>query len=433
MKAFDIAAKDMLRSFRSISGIAFMFLIPLMVTGMFYLMFGRIASGEFDMPRTSVVIANLDEGGPKFQVDTDNVPGGETADTMGELLVGILRSDEVGDLVEVTLAKSAEAARQAVDSQTAQVALIIPPDFSEQYADPDGKAQIEFYQDPTLTIGPAIVRSMLNRFTDGMASVKILVDVFIDEADPADYGMAASVVQQYLDSSLVQSEDLEGELLEVKPPSTDAQSDERATANPILAVITPILGGMMTFYAFYTGTSTAQSILREEEERTLPRLFTTPTPQSTILTGKFLAVFLMVGVQVTTLLIAGKLIFGIRWGSLPVLAMTAAGLTVSAASFGVFVCSFMKSQKQGGAVFGGVLTLSGMLGMIPVFALNSPSAAAMADSVSLLVPQGWAVRGILQAMNEAPLVDGILTAGILFAWAAAFFAVGVSRFNRRYA
>ncbi len=33
----------------------------------------------------------------------------------------------------------------------------------------------------------------------------------------------------------------------------------------------------MIFYAFFTGTSTAQSILKEEEERTLPRLFTTPT------------------------------------------------------------------------------------------------------------------------------------------------------------
>ena len=50
------------------------------------------------------------------------------------------------------------------------------------------------------------------------------------------------------------------------------------------------MGGMTIFYAFFTGTSTAQTILREDEDGTLPRLFTTPTTQATILGGKFLAV-----------------------------------------------------------------------------------------------------------------------------------------------
>ena len=65
MKAFDIALKDMTRSFRSFFAVVFMFGVPLMVTGMFYLMFGNMAqNGGFDLPRTTVVIANLDKGGP---------------------------------------------------------------------------------------------------------------------------------------------------------------------------------------------------------------------------------------------------------------------------------------------------------------------------------------------------------------------------------
>ena len=50
---------------------------------------------------------------------------------------------------------------------------------------------------------------------------------------------------------------------------------------------------------------------------TLPRLFTTPTTQSTILGGKFLAVGLTVVVQMTVLIILGRLIFGIHWGDMP--------------------------------------------------------------------------------------------------------------------
>ena len=184
MKAFDIALKDMTRSFRSFFAVVFMFGVPLMVTGMFYLMFGNMAqNGGFDLPRTTVVIANLDEGGPEFQVNPRNIPDGRAAKTMGDLVVNILQSDEMSDLIEVRFAADAASARAAVDSQQAQVALIIPPDFSEQFADIEkGKAVIEFYQDPTLTIGPAIMRSILGRFMDGMSGVKIAVNIFLDDA-----------------------------------------------------------------------------------------------------------------------------------------------------------------------------------------------------------------------------------------------------------
>ncbi len=86
----------------------------------------------------------------------------------------------------------AASARAAVDRQAAQVALIIPADFSKQFADLNGKAVVEFYQDPTLTIGPSIIRSILNRFMDGMSGVKIAVNVFLDEADPKDAGAGRS-------------------------------------------------------------------------------------------------------------------------------------------------------------------------------------------------------------------------------------------------
>ncbi len=434
MKAFDIALKDLTRSFRSAFAVIFMFGLPLLVTGMFYLMFGNIAAnGGFDLPRTRVVVADLDEGGPKFQVNPKNIPGGRQAKTMGQLIVNILQSDEMSDLVEVALASDAASARAAVDSQAAQVAIIIPADFSKQFADVDGKAVIEFYQDPTLTIGPAVMRAILDRFMDGMAGVKIAVKLFIDEASPQEAPMAVQVVQQYLDTSLAQSDDLAGDLIAVRSPSSAAQSGAGESRDLLLGIIGPIMGGMMVFYAFYTGTSTAQSILREEEERTLPRLFTTPTSQATILSGKLLAVFLTVSAQVVVLIVASHLIFGIQWGGLSAVIPMAAGLVLSASSFGIFVNSFLRSTRQGGVVFGGVLTVTGMVGMISIFAMNSPNAAKMGNTVSLLVPQGWAIRGLLQSMQGGPPGSLLVTTLVLLAWSAAFFGIGVWRFSRRYA
>ncbi len=434
MKAFDIAFKDMTRSFRSAFAIVFMFVIPLLVTGMFYFMFGNTAqNGGFNLPKTKVVLANLDKGGPKFQVNPKNIPGGKKADTMGELVVNILQSDEVADLVQISFAQSAEAARASVDNQTYQVAIIIPPDFSHQFADVDGKAVIEFYQDPTLTIGPAIMRAIMNRFMDGMAGVKIAVNVFRDDADDAHYALVGQVVQQYLEVSLAQSDDVEGELLDVHAPPSASKNKEEESKNLLLSIISPIMGGMMIFYAFFTGASTAQSILKEEEERTLPRLFTTPTSQATILTGKFLSVFMTVSVQVIVLLLAAHLIFGIQWGDPLPVSLIASGIIVSASSFGIFVNSLLKNTRQSGVVFGGVLTVTGMLGMISIFAQGSPSAAVMRDTVALLVPQGWAVRGLLEAMESQPITSVLITTLVLFLWGVVFFSAGVWRFNRRYA
>ncbi len=434
MKAFDIAFKDMTRSFRSMFAIIFMFVVPLLVTGMFYFMFGNTSeSGGFNLPKTKVIIANMDEGGPKFQVNPKNIPGGREADTMGDLIVSILQSDELVDLIEITFAPDPQTARASVDIQQAQVAIIIPPDFSEQFADvEEGKAIIEFYQDPTLTLGPAVMRSILNRFMNGMSGVKIAVNVFTDEAEQSDYAMAGLVVQQYLNESLALNEDVEGELLDVRAPASAPQSEAEQSENLLLNIIGPIMGGMMVFYAFFTGTSTAQSILKEEEERTLPRLFTTPTSQTTILTGKLLSVFMTVSTQVIVLLIAARLMFGIQWGDPLSVVVMAVGIILTASSFGIFVNSFLKNTKQGGVIFGGVLTVTGMLGMIKIFAMNSAVANKMGDTISLLVPQGWAIRGLIQSMNSQPFNDVLITTLVSLLWSAGFFAIGVWRFNRRY-
>jgi ABC-2 type transport system permease protein len=434
MKAFDIALKDLTRSFRSAFAVIFMFGVPLLVTGMFYFMFGNMSeNGGFDLPRTKVTIANMDEGGPKFQVQPKNIPGGRQADTMGELIVSILESEDLADLIEITFAADPQAARSSVDHQQNQVAIIIPRDFSEQFADVrEGKAVIEFYQDPTLTIGPAIMRSILNRFLDSMGGVKIAVNVFMDEADPSQHARTGQFLQVYLNTSLALSEDLEGELLDVRAPAGAKETQAEESQNTLLSIITPIMGAMMVFYAFFTGTSTAQSILKEEEERTLPRLFTTPTPQVTILTGKLMSVFMTVCAQVIVLLIAARLIFGIQWGAFIAIALTAVGLIFSASSFGIFVNSFLKDTKQAGVVFGGVLSVTGMVGMISIFGMNSPNAAQLGNSVSLLVPQGWAIRGLMQSLNGEAIGVVLITMLVMLAWSAVFFVVGVLRFNRRY-
>ncbi|OGO11425.1 MAG: hypothetical protein A2Z66_03125 [Chloroflexi bacterium RBG_13_66_10] len=428
MKAIDIAIKDMKRSYRSAVGLVFMFALPLLTTGLFYFMFGNIASGgEFDLSVTRVIVADLDEGSPDLRAQMASAPGGLQAATLGQVVVEALQNEDLSDLLEVSLAEDPASARGAVDGQEAQVAILIPADFSRQFADPTGRAVLEFYQDPTLTIGPGIVRSILSRFLDGIAGTKIAVEVALDEGGPEIVERIGEVVRLYLEAALAQDADAAGRI-EVRSP----QAEHEATS-PLVQIIGPIMGGMMIFYAFYTGFATSQSILREEEERTLPRLFTTPTPQPAILVGKLLAVFLTVVVQMVVLLVAAYLIFRIEWGEILEVGLMTLATVITASSFGVFFNSLLKSTRQSGAMFGGVLTVTGMIGMISIFVRGSPSAATLGNTVSLLVPQGWAVRAMTMAMDGATLSSLWPSLLGLLGWSAAFLGIGVWRFSRRYA
>jgi len=427
MKAFDIAIKDMTRSFRSAFALIFMFGVPLLMTGMFSLMFGGSGSKNqaFTLPVTKVVVANLDQGGPGFEAAKTQLPGGSQAGSMGDLILSVLQDKSFADLMQVTTVDSAEAARKAVDNQEAGAAILIPADFSARFSDLESQATIELYKDPALTIGPGIIQSILEQFMDSMSASRIAVSVTLKQTGSTEPALIGRVMQQYLSSA--PAGDQRAALLDVRSVTTNKQS-----TSPLLTIIAPIMGWLIIFYAFFTGASTAQSILKEDEEGTLPRLFTTPTSQTTILAGKFLAVGLTVVVQMTVLLILGRLIFGIAWGTLLPVSLVTIGTILTAATFGIFLNSLLKSTKQSGLVFGGLLTVIGMLAGIPIFARGS-SAADTFSTISLLVPPGWAVRGLLQTMNSAPLHDVLITFLALTAWSIVLFVVGVLRFQKRYA
>jgi ABC-2 type transport system permease protein len=428
MKVLDIAIKDMTRSFRSTFALVFMFGVPLLLTGMFYFMFGGAAKSDqgFSVPVTNVVVANLDQGGSGFDLAKAQFPGGSQAHSLGEMVLTTLQDKSFANLMQISTASSAEAARALVDSQKAGVAIIIPADFSQQFSELNGQATIQLYKDPTLTLGPSIVESVISQFMDSMSGAKVAVDVVTKQTGSTDPALIGQVVAQYV--AAVPSGNQSAALFNLHAPAA-----QKPASNTLSLIVSFIMAGMTVFYAFFTGTSTAQSILREDEDGTLPRLFTTPTTQATVLGGKFLAVGLTVLVQMTTLLILGRLIFAIQWGSLVPLALVTLASVLAAATFGIFVMSLLKNTRQSGTVLGGLLTVTGMLGMVKIFTVGAPTSPAWADIASMFVPQGWAVRGLSQVMSAASINDILMTCLALLGMSVVFFLIGVLRFQKRYA
>lgn len=416
MNIIDVALKDLKRVFRSVFALIMMFGAPLLIAGLLYFAFGGLASadGSFTLARTHIVIANLDQPSQVSQFKA------------GSMLIQFLQNDDLKDMLELSMAPDETSARSAVDRQEADVALIIPANFTQAALTPGQNAAVILYQDPTLTIGPGIVKDLVNHFMDGFSGAKIAAKVTSAAAqtsgsqpDPSLSEQAAVQYAAYLGSSS------HAEALNITSPA--GQSEQKASR---MSMIGPIMAGMMIFFVFFMGANGAESIIREHEEGTLARLFTTPTSALTILAGKFLAVFVTLVIQATVLLGASALIFRISWGKPLSVFLATFGLIVAATGFGVMLMSFIKNTRQTGPVLGGVLTLAGMLGGLMTNGI--PNVPEIMGKVALTMPQGWAMQAwtLSLAGNNAgmlafPTIVLVLLGGL-------FFAIGLMLFSKRF-
>jgi ABC-2 type transport system permease protein len=218
----------------------------------------------------------------------------------------------------------------------------------------------------------------------------------------------------------------ERSIMQVQAPPQKPKS-----ANQMADLAGKILAGQLIFFAFYTAAATAQSIITEEEQRTLARLFTTPTPRTTILAGKFIAVFVVVIGQVAVLTAVSSLLFGIRWGRALPLLLAVLSLVVVTSGLGIFLMSFVQSSRQAGLVFGGVLTVLGMAGGL--FSSGVESLPKAFETIALLTPHGWALRIWKLSLAGATASDMLLPLVVLLAMGAVSFAIGAVSFRRRLA
>ncbi|MCD6552784.1 MAG: ABC transporter permease [Anaerolineae bacterium] len=423
MKMLDIALKGLLRSFRSGFALMMMFAMPLMITGIMQFAFGGLVSdGEsFDLPVTRVQVVNLDRPDP------------QSGFSAGRILVEFLQSEQLADILQVTEASDEASARAAVDSQEAGVAVIIPPDFTAALTASGESTTITLVQDPTLTLGPGIVKELISQFVDGFAGAKIATSVVAEQLSKRGVEVDASLMQDVAMRYAAWAKALGESQSQGAHPALDIQppSGETEPLNQGTAMMGNVFAGMMIFFVFFTGASAAESIIREDEEGTLARLFTTPTPRAVILGGKFAAVFVTLAVQVIVLLFASALIFGIRWGEPATVALAALGLVVVAAGFGVLIMSFLKTTRQAGPVMGGVLTLTGMAGGL--FTTGFQNLPAAYEIITLFTPHGWALRCWKAALAGGGVSDVLLPVAVTLGMGLVFFVIGAFVFRKRFA
>jgi ABC-2 type transport system permease protein len=423
MKIFDIALKNLKQDFRSLFAIGMMFVAPLMITGLLYLAFGGIASGKSDLPVTKVVVVNL-----------DTPPMGSPA--IGQMTVAMYQDPTVSKWLQTNTAIDEPTARQMVDRQEAGVAVIIPVNFSQSLITGQSQPEVKIIQDPTLTIGPVVIKNMLGSLIDGVTGTRIALQTEADRRSALglkDQPEAQTTFVQayqtwYTDFQRTLYHSQEAVLIAKAPAATsDSNSAQSGGIQQILGLA---LVGQIIFFGFYTGAYSMMTILREDADGTLARLFSTPTSRSFILAGNFLSVILMVTVQALVLLVAGAVLFGVHWGQPASVFMVIIGQVVAATGLGVLLISLVKTTQQAGPVLGGGLTFLGMMGGL--FTASVPSMPKIFDVLGQFTPQGWVMKAWKICLAGGAPVDVLSPLGVLIGMGVILFIAGAVIFRRRF-
>ncbi len=213
--------------------------------------------------------------------------------------------------------------------------------------------------------------------------------VIVDAADPLS---SASALQGAMLTSLTWAPD--GALPAARRP---AELRVRPWYNPMLASSTYIVPGIIGVLLSITMVIiTAMAVVREREKGTMEQLIVTPIDRTGLMLGKLLP-FLLVGyVQMTVILVLGKLLFDVPLrGGLPLLYLMAFPFITASLGIGLFFSTLVKTQAQ--AMQAGFMfvmpniLLSGF--MFPRAAMPEP-----AQALALTLPLTYfleVLRGIL--------------------------------------
>ena len=424
MKIIDLALKDLLRSLRSMFLVGMSLLAPLLITALIFFAFGGLGSdeGSSDLPSVTVGIVNLDQ------------PATGAAVAIGDSLYGMFTDPSVSSWITTVKYVDETTARAALDKQEVGALVIVPENFSAAILSGKAGQPIRLLQDPTLTISPMVIQNMITSFLDGITGGGVAIQVVMESQSARGLTLDASGITNlisryqawYTAFQRALFHDPQQAALNVRTPAAEASSESSG-----MQIFSMVMAGQMIFFAFYTGAYAMMSILTEQEEGTLARLFTTPTDRTQILAGKFLAVLLAVLIQGVVLLIAGRLAFNSYWGQPISMLMALLAQVVGATGLGVLLMSLVKTSKQAGPILGGGLSAVGMLSGL--FTVAVPNMPVFMDTLALFTPQGWALRAWRLAINGSSASELLVPLAANLAIGLVMFAIGAALFRRRFA
>lgn len=411
-KILRIGWKDLIVLFRDRGALLLMLGAPFVLTLGLGLITGSFSGGNSSLEGIAVVIVNEDDG------------------QLGQALADLLFSPDLADLLTPDTAVSPEAARQLVNNNEIAAAVIVPAGFTGSIL-PDTSGEVgeavsvEVYANPSRPISAGVVGSIVQDFIHqvetGMVSVNVAMTQLVmnGRVAPTDSDALMSLGET-MGQRLV-TQDTSAALIRIE---RDAVAAEAAQNPNYLAYIAP---GMAVAFLMYTVALGGRSILTERDKGTLSRLLISPTSTTQVLAGKVVGIFLTGVAQVSVLIVASSLLFGLRWGSFFGVVLLIVTVSAAATGWGLLLASLANRPSQVASSGTALMLVFGILGGSFV---QIPFTGPLA-TLSKITPNAWAIEGFMSLSQGGALADIAPALIALSVMAVTLFGTAVIIFQRR--
>lgn len=428
-----LTQKDLKILLRDRTGMIVLFAMPIMfILVMSVALQGMFDVGSADHP-VKLLVVNLDQGALYLNQEEMH---------LGQAIVDALDGFDGLDIVTEIDGQplTRERAEALIADGTYAMALVLPPDLTQQVIDavsgsaPPAPITVTFITDPGASsqlTAPVLAASAatMNRtvaYAQAPYRIRLALEHAAAELPPEQRAWIAPIANALIAelTTTYNLGDIGGESeirIETEAPAS-FQVEQLPTA------VEQNVPGYAIFGVFFIVGVLASSILNEKETGTFRRLMAAPLPRSVLLLGKLLPYYLVNVIQVALMFAIGRLVFGMNLGHSPAAwLMITLATAATATGLGLLVAALGKTESQiSGIATLLALTLAAIGGMmVPTFAMPP-----FMQQLAKISPHYWALQGYQDVIVRGLGWQAVLPeTGVLLAFAATFYAFAVWKFR----
>jgi ABC-type multidrug transport system permease subunit len=326
----------------------------------------------------------------------------------------------------LTTAKAGEL----ITSRKRQLAIIFPPDFSQDILSSSSSTQNT--QSPATTIQLMLDPTLSQQYTGPITStlqgllVQVMTPVSIEQLlqqtspgmPPEQRQLVIQRTQQKMSTGISIEQITPPGMSVVKRPNTTQQN----------------VPSYALFGVFFICQVIGLSFIREKQDGTFRRLLVAPLSKTAILIGKLLPYYLVNLIQIVLIFAAGIWIVpllgnpALNLGEHPEALVVISLATAAAASgLGLLVAALAKTTESTPALGALIAVMMAAIGgcFVPTFIMPG-----FMQTLSKIVPHSWALQGYQDALIRGYDIGQVMPeVGVLLLFAAVFFGFALWRFK----
>ena len=403
---FLLTGKDFRRKWRNPVVIIGFLLIPFVFTLIFASIFGA-SEDEEALPRISVITVDKDKS------------------LLSRFFLSSLSQGELKKLLSLQEAEEAKG-RKLLDKGKASALLIIPENFGDHLWE-GREVEILLLKNPAEQYLPQIVQEICDTASLLFSS---LFSVFSDELD---------TIKGFVDDNQFSDENVSMISIKFKskfesiskyvfPPvislTEKTRAEEEKEEASALTISSYILPAIAVMFLLFICNVVFEDILREKESGTLMRMTVSPLKLSEFIWSKIVTSAAIGMICTLVLIVLGRFIFSIQWGHPLLVLAVVFCLNIVMAGFIAFLYSFVRTERQAGAVLSSVILVMALLGgsMIPVD--NFPP---LVQTFSKFTLNYWGILAFHKTMLQDPIREifpillSMVVVGLLLSLLGSYF------------